>query len=217
MRTSRKRVSRKVSPKSPLNRVTGPQVIKLFDYCFRQGVFDACDFGDDITVQEWLDARLADGGYGLLSECGEEFDWKRWRLVLYRWCRIGQIGIIGESYVDVIHKYKATSIFALLPMCMRFYLMGIEEWLAYPNPNNIALFKQKKKIHWKPFPSHLMNIRTTDFISYLQEFVYERVNKHFEDDLNQSRYDSFSTGVWRCNQKYYYADENTEEDPDSPC
>lgn len=204
-------------PKCPMTRANGPQVIRLFDYCFRQGVFEACDFGDDMMVQEWLDARLADGGYGLLSEYGEDFDWKRWRLVLYHWCRLGRIGRIAESYVDVIHRFRSTSMFALLPICMRFYLMGIEEWLAYPNPNNIVLFKQRNKIHWKPVPDHLRQIRTADFISYVQEFVYERVNKHFEDDLSQSRYDGFSTAVWRCNQKYYYAEENPEEDQDSPC
>ena len=132
--------------KSPLNRTTAPQVVRLFDYCFRQGVTDASDFGDDIAVQEWLDRRLADGQYGLLSGYDEVFDWKRWRLVLYRWCRMGRLGGIGERYVDQIHRYKATSAFALLPMAMRFYLMGVEEWLAYPNQNNMAQFKQTKKM-----------------------------------------------------------------------
>ena len=197
--------------RSPLNRTTAPQVVRLFDYCFRQGVTDASDFGDDIAVQEWLDRRLADGQYGILSEYDEVFDWKRWRLVLYRWCRMGRLGGIGERYVDQIHRYKATSALALLPISMRFYLMGIQEWLAYPNPNNMALFKQSKKIHWKPVAQHLKNIRTADYISYIQEFIFERVQKHFEDDLTPARYDGFATGMWRCTQKYY-AFTDTEED-----
>lgn len=197
--------------RSPLNRTTAPQVVRLFDYCFRQGVSDACDYGDDIAVQEWLDRRLADGQYGILSEYDAVFDWKRWRLVLYRWCRMGRLGGIGERYVDQIHRYKATSAFALLPMAMRFYLMGVEEWLAYPNQNNMAQFKQAKKIHWKPVPQHLRIMRTSDFISYIQEFVYERVQKHFEDDLNQARYDGFATAMWRCTQKYYVGTDSEED------
>ena len=197
--------------RSPLNRTTAPQVVRLFDYCFRQGVFDACDYGDDIAVQEWLDARLADGQYGLLSEYDEIYDWKRWRLTLYRWCRLGKLGSIGESYVDIIHRYKQTAMFALLPISMRFYLMGIQEWLAYPNPNNMALFKQTKKIHWKPVPTHLKKIRTSDFISYIQEFIYERAQKHFESDLTSSRYDSFATAMWRCTQKYYVGTDSEED------
>ena len=196
--------------KSPLNRTTAPQVVRLFDYCFRQGVFDACDYGDDIAVQEWLDARLADGQYGLLSEYDEVFFFFYWRLILYRWCRIEKLGGVGERYVDLIHRYKSTSVFALLPIAMRFYLMGIQEWLEYPNQNNMAFFKQTKKIHWKPMASHLRKIRTSDYISYIQEFIFERTQKHFEDDLSPSRYDGFATAMWRCTQKYY-AFTDTEE------
>ena len=89
--------------------------------------------------------------------------------------------------------------------------MGVEEWLDYPNQNNMALFKQSKKIHWKPVPKHLRNIRTADYISYVQEFIYERVQKHFEDDLSQSRYDGFATGMWRCTQKYYVGTDSEED------
>lgn len=187
--------------KSPLNRAFASGVIRLLDYCFKQGVIDACDLEDDYTAKEWLTARLEDGGYGLLSEIDTPFDWKRWRFVLYRWCRNARIGTLGEGYIDKIRK-KQVYYFAVLPISMRFYLMGIEEWLEYPNPNGMTLFRSENRIHWKPMPSHLKVMRTDDFISYIQEFIYERQSRHFQDDLSDARYDSFCSAIWNFTRKY---------------
>ncbi len=198
--------------RSPLNRTTAPQAIRLFDYCFKQGVLDACNLEDDYAAREFLDSRLEDGGYGLLSEPSDGFDWRRWQHTLYRFCRFGRLGSIAESYIDKVHRYKNTSLFAILPIAMRFYLMGVQEWLDYPNATNTALFKQNKKVHWKPMPRHLRDIRTADFISTIQEFVYERQAKAFENDLSPGKYDSFANAMWRCVQKYpVYATEETED------
>lgn len=197
--------------KSPLNRTTAPQVVRLFDLCFKHGVEDACNYSDDIAVREWLEERLADGGYGLISEIDTPFDWKRWRHVLYHWCRVGKLGSLGDSYIDVVHRFQSTSAFAVLPIAMRFYLMGIQEWLEYPNPNNMVLFKQIKKIHWKPVPDYLRTFRTGDYISLIQDFIYERVQKGYNEDLSQSRYDGFANGIWRCTRKYLVYGEDSED------
>jgi len=199
--------------RSPLNRTTGPQAIRLFDYCFKQGVIDACELEDDYSAKEFLTHMLETGGYGVLNEPTDGFDWKRWQFTLYRYCRYGRLGSISDTYIDKIHRFRNTFVFAILPIAMRFYLMGIEEWLEYPNPNNIALFKQRKKIHWKPMPQHLVTITTPDFISLVQQFVYERVDKAIENDLPAHRYNNFASALWRCNQKYpvYATDDEGEE------
>ncbi len=192
---------------SPLNRSTAPQAIKLFDYCFKQGVLDACELEDDYYARDFLEARLADGGYGLLGEPVEEWNWHHWQNILYRYCRLGRIGKISETYIDRVHRYRNTFVFAILPICMRFYLMGIQEWLDYPNPCNKEIFKQDKRVHWKPVPSYLRRITTADFISLVQDFVYERKHLGLENDLSPRHYDSFAMAMWRCVQKYPVYDE----------
>ena len=159
------------------------QTIRLFDYCFRQGVFDACEMEDDYAVQEFYDKMMETGGYGLLLEPNDGFNWRRWQHTLYHFCRMGRIGSMTDSYVNLIHRYKNTFVFSLIPMTMRFYLEGIKEWLDYPNPNAMQLFKQTKKQHWTPnLPSHVRTLKTQDYIFILQGFVYERKEKHYPED-----------------------------------
>ena len=201
--------------RSPLNRTTAPVVIRLFDYCFKQGVLDACAVEDDYLVKEWLDRRKQDGSYGLLSDMDTEYDWKRWRFTLFRWCRIAKMTTLGENYIDMIRKHS-NFLFCVLPISMSFYLMGVEEWLEYPNPTNTALFKQKNKIHWKPVPDHLKNITKDDFISYTQEFTYERQKLHamaaenedeetFKKDASDNAYNEFCTALWALTRPCDYA------------
>ena len=199
--------------RSPLNRTTAPQAIRLFDYCFKQGVFDACYIENDYEAQQFLDSHPESGGYGLLVEPYEGFDWRHWQHTLYRFCREARIKSIAENYIDCIHRYRKKFVFAILPIAMRFYLMGIEEWLSYPNPNNTEIFKHEGKIHWKPVPRHLRKMSTPDFISLIQQFVYERQSKEYPGDLSATMYDTFANTMWRCVQKYpVYVTDKEDED-----
>ena len=184
-----------------LNRTTAPQVIRIFDYCFKQGVIDASEAGDDYQAKEWLEARLKDGKYGLLSDPDVEYDWHRWRFTLFRWCRFASLRSLGETYIDRIRR-RNNFLFAVLPLSMRFYLMGIEEWLEYPNQLNLLIFKKSAKTHWKPVPPHLKIMHIDDFISYVQEFIYEKEKNAIEDDIPISWYNSFCTALWKYTRKY---------------
>lgn len=195
----------------PLNRTTAPQVIRLFDICFKKGVLDACDQEDDYYVKEFLERHKEDGSYGLIYD-DENFDWKRWRFTLERLARDHRLKSVGDGYISATRGYTKNFLFAIFPMTMRFYLMGIEEYLEYPNPNNTALFKQEAKIHWKPMPSHLRKMNTQDFLSYLQEFVYERQTLKLEDDLTERQYDSFAEAMYKLTRKYAVPYDPPKED-----
>lgn len=198
----------------PLNRTTAPQVIRLFDSCFKRGVMDACSQDDDYGVKEWLERHKADGSYGLVYD-DEDFDWRRWRFTIERWSREDRLGSVGDTYLNSIYVRRNSHnfLFAVLPMTMRFYMMGVEEWLEYPNPLSVERFKHAKKIHWKQMPSHMVNMTTADFLSYLQEFIYERQKMHIKDDLTELQYDSFSIAMYKYTRKYEIPyDETAEED-----
>lgn len=198
----------------PLNRTTAPQIIRLFDTCFKRGVLDAQAQEDDYAVREFLERHKAAGDYGLVYD-DENFDYRRWRFTIERWCRQYRIGSVGDTYLDSMYVRtwsRKTFLLAVLPMTMRFYLMGVEEWLEYPNPLGLELFKQTKKIHWKPVPSHMKNMTTQDFLSLLQEFIYERQKMKLDGDLTETQYDSFSRAMWAMTRKYEVPFEATEED-----
>lgn len=199
--------------KLPLNRTTAPQVIRLFDSCFKRGVIDACSQDDDYGVKEWLERHKTTGGYGLVYD-DENFDFRRWRFTIERWAREDRLGSVGDTYLNsqFLRGYNRNFMFAVLPMTMRFYMMGVEEWLEYPNPLSLEVFRHTKKIHWKNVPKHLKNITTSDFLSLLQEFIYERQRMHLENDLPDSQYDSFSVAMYKYTRKYEIPEYDTPEE-----
>ena len=189
--------------KLPLNRTTAPQVIRLFDSCFKRGVLDAFSQDDDFGVREWLQRHKEAGDFGLVYD-DENFDFRRWRFTIERWAREDRLGSVGDAYLNsmYVRSKNNTYLYAILPMTMRFYLMGVEEWLEYPNPISIEVFKHTKKVHWKQVPEHMKNMTTQDFLSILQEFVYERQRLNIEGDLSFRKYDGFSDAMWRYTRKY---------------
>jgi len=199
--------------KLPLNRTTAPQTVKLFDSCFKRGVLDAYAQDDDYGLRDWVERHKADGSYGLVYD-DENFDYKRWRFVIERWCREDRLGSIIDTYLNApcLRGYGKNYLFAVLPMTMRFYIYGVEEWLEYPNPISIELFKHTKRVHWKPMSHHMKFMTTADFLGILQDFIYERQRLHLDGDLNERQYDSFSRAMYRYTTKYEIPyDEEAEE------
>lgn len=182
--------------KDPLNRTSAPIILRFFDLCFKQGVIDAKEFNDDASAKEFLDSHKESWDFGLLGV--DDFDgWQEWRFVLYRWGRQHRMTKFSENYIYRITKKNYLWYF--LPFCMRFYLMGIEEWLKYPNPVRIELFKKESKVHWMPVQSNLRKMTTNDFISYMQEFVYDfrrsPLSKGEDRIMVDTTFDSFQQAV----------------------
>jgi hypothetical protein len=171
------------------------------------------ELGDDYAAMDFLERHKADGGYGLVYD-DEKFDWRRWRFVLERWCREFRLGSVGETYIDSMYVRtlsRRNFLFAIIPISMRFYLMGVEEWLDYPNPAGAEIFRNTRKIHWKPVPKHMRIMTTPDIRSYVQEFIYERQKMAIEGDLSDTQYDDFSRALWKMTQKYATGSKAKEE------
>lgn len=186
--------------RSELNRTTAPQIVRFFDYCFKQGVYDAYNFADDYAARDFLEQHKAAWDFGVLGE-PDDFDWEQWRFTLYRWAR--RVNGLSRFAVTYIYRIlKKNYLWYLLPFCMRFYLMGIEEWLDYPNPVGMEMFKLEPKIHWKPMKK-FKKITLTDTISYMQEFTYEyrRVPEE-ERTMSVETMDNFCMAVHDLTRKY---------------
>lgn len=153
--------------RSPLNSSTGPQVLRFFDVCFKRGVQDAAALEDDYRVRDFVLKHEEDWSFGVLGE-PDDFDWKLFRFVLYRWARAARLTQLAERYLFMIRAVNPY--WAILPFCMRFYLMGVKEWLAYPNPMGLDVFRNTPKIHWAPQQGVSKKFTRPDYIAYMQEF-----------------------------------------------
>ena len=185
----------------PLNRTSAKQIVRFFDLCFKQGVIDAYNFADDYGSKEFLDKHTESWDFGVLGE-PDDFDWEMWRFTLYRWARHNHMMMFSENYIFSI--VRKNYLWYLLPFCMRFYLLGISEWLEYPNPVGIALFKQNGRVHWSPQKnSSLQRITVNDFISYMQQFVYEyRRTPDETKTMNPGTMDGYCQAIHDLTRRY---------------
>jgi hypothetical protein len=189
--------------KSPITRRSAPEIIRLLDFCYKRGVVDACEVEDDIAVEEWYRSMIGSGHYGLVCMEEEECDWKRWRFFLLRWCRENRLSSLGYDYIDSIRKPSGFW-YLIIPMTMRFYLLGVKEWVDYPNPLGMALFKSKIKVRW-PKDSTIKNMRNDDYISLIQEFIYELRKSPMEEmkDFSSKSMDNFEIAMWQVTRPQY--------------
>lgn len=147
--------------------------------CFKQGVLDAYKMGDDYAVRDFVEKHKANWSYGVLGE-PDDYDWKMWRFSLYRWCRRCRLAQFAENYLYEVKSFNY--LYCPIVFSMRFYLMGIEEWLDYPNPVGIERFRQGTMSHWTPNTDHGANkITTREIIVEMQEIAYQ-YRRRPEDD-----------------------------------
>ena len=186
-----------------LNRSSAPTVVRFFDLCFKQGVIDAYNFGDDYGTKEFLKQHREAWDFGVLGE-PDDFDWEMWRFTLYRWARRNRFTKFSQDFIYRI--IKKNYLWYFLPFCMQFYLLGIEEWLEYPNPVKLEIFKGESKVHWKPVEKHLHKMTVNDYISYMQEFCYSfRRNPRSEGEdrvMSPAALDAFCQAIHDLTRKY---------------
>ena len=152
-----------------LNRTSAPQILRFFDICFKEGVIDAYEFGDDFGAKEFYNRKMSDWTFGFLGK-EEDLDWKVFRNGLYWFARMRKMSTFADSYIFRLRQVRSE--WCLLPYCMRFYLMGVKEWVEYPNPVNIEIFKGQPKRHWNPNVGMKVFMRG-DYFSYMHEFAHE--------------------------------------------
>lgn len=184
----------------PLNRVNGPHILRLYDVCFKHGVIDACKMEDDYEVRRFVEEHTSTWEFGVLGE-DLEVDWQMFRFVLYRWCRESPgLTKFAENY---LLRVRITNLYwCLLPYCMRFYLLGIKEWLDYPNRAGIEIFKKNNRVHWSK-NEKTKNFTKPDYISYMHEFAFEyRRLPEGSRPVTDSAMDTFCSAVFDLTRKY---------------
>jgi hypothetical protein len=185
----------------PLNRTTAKHALRFFDVCFKRGVLDACEYGDDFGAREFVEKHSRAWDFGVLGE-PDDFDWRMWRFILYRWARQANgLGKFAESYIYQVTKKNY--LWYLLPYCMRFYMMGIKEWMDYPNRSGIERFKMTTAVHWNPEASKIRRMSRSDYIWQMQEFAYQfRRATEATEYLSQEAMDDYCKAIHKLTKSY---------------
>lgn len=182
-----------------LNRTTAPQIVRFFDVCFKAGVIDAYSYGDDLSVKEFYEQKMSDWTFGSLNT-GDVMDWKSFQFVLYWWARKYHMKSLAENYIFKIRTVSYQ--WCLLPYCMRFYLMGVKEWLDYPSPANIEVFKTLRRAHWSP-TADVKAFTRGDYFSHLHDFAFHYRKLPEETKIaTDTAMDTFVKALFDLSQKY---------------
>ena len=182
-----------------LNRTTGPQVLRLFDICFKMGVIDACGINDNEEVRRFSSSMSDSWLFGVVGD-SKPTDWRDYRFTLYKWCRGAGLTTFAENYIMMIRKENVY--WCLLPYCMRFYILGVNEWLEYPNPAGIGIFKSSPKSHWDK-NNKVSKFTKMDYISHMHDFAREY--REIPEDLrpvSDASMDSFCSAIYDLTRKY---------------
>jgi hypothetical protein len=116
---------------------------------------------------------------------------------------------LAENYFFRIRNKNYT--WCILPYCMRFYLMGISEWLEYPYPGRKELFKKGSKGHWNP-NSAVKTFTRMDIISYLHTFEFEyRKSPEEAHEVSEAAMSSFIQAIYDLSRKYVTGIEKEED------
>lgn len=174
-----------------INRQTARMILKLFDCCFKRGVIDASEVDNEHWCHEFIEARHTQRDFSLL-DVTDIYDWKEWRMILARWCRYSRNMKLCPEYLDRV--YKENYYWSIFPIAMDFYILGIQEWLEYPNPYKLELFKFTPSVHWKPMPrKNLEKLTIDDKVSYIQQFAFDRERL---DPEGNGKYTNFAQDMW---------------------
>lgn len=191
-----------------LNRTTAPMVLRFFTLCFKQGVIDAYDFGNDLDAKEFYEQKSSEWSFGILGQ-PDDVDWKAFCYHMYWVARRNGMRTLAESYFFRIRGRNY--LWCVLPFCMRFYLMGVKEWLDYPNPAAIEVFKSEQRVHWNK-NEPIRNITKPDVFSYLHnfEFEYNRLPDE-EKQVSSESMSSFVKALFDLSRKFVIKEDTDDE------
>lgn len=194
--------------KTPLNRRSAPYIVRFFDYCYKRGVWDACDHGDDYEVRGFLEEHVVSWRFAVLGEpC--DLDWETWRFLMYRWAKERGMNELAEYYIYEI--VRQNHLWYFLPYCMRFYLKGMADWLKRPEPGGIDLFMSTPRERWVTDGRLSVRMVNTDYVSDMHMFAFE-YRRVPEDDRAFSiiAFEQYARAIhdltrkWRGRQQFTY-------------
>ena len=177
---------------SPINYYSARSLMRLFDACYKMGVKDAIEIGDEVVCREFCDKMYGAELFGRIIN-DYNYTWREWKFRLTQMLYEGNSNTMspkrGLKFFDCIGNYSGY-VACALPIAMDFYLWGIKEYCAYPREDNWVLFENRGYQLWAK------NSKKTNmdyFVRKLQEFCYdrERVDKvaieEFEREKSERR------------------------------
>lgn len=124
-------------------------IINLVDYCYRLGINDAYDVGDEGLAREYLSVVSQVGVYGFLRDEMQTMDWNEWMLRLLAETHSSSWhGEMFRLYSLVGKRPNSSYLGAFVPVSQVFYAKGVKDYYDNPKACEIAVFRDKPRVLW---------------------------------------------------------------------
>lgn len=143
-----------------ITRTIALNIISLVDYCYRKGVEDAYDIGDEGLAREFLDKVSEIGVYGFLNEEGYTMGWKEWSLRLMSQSRMTRWNSPMTRYFTLVgNRVNQNYLGTFIPVSEAFYAKGVRDYTNNPYGCDFQLFQEKERVYWTADGLYNMNNR----------------------------------------------------------
>lgn len=154
-----------------LNRTSATRILRFLSLCLKRGVLDAASLQDSFEAQSFYDAHWDKWDFALIGE-PDDFDWKMFRFEMYKMCRRSGLSLFAEQYLYQIRTQDY--LFCPLIFAMRFYLMGVKEWLDYPNTARLDIYRlEKTPMHFIGDSHNARSMKRVDILANMQDTAYK--------------------------------------------
>lgn len=154
----------------PINKYSTRALLRLFDTCYKTGVKDAIDIGNEMQCLEFCEKMYATEKFGRIIY-DYEYTWKEWK---YRLSQMLFDDIANfrtcTKYLECITHY-GSYIACALPIAMDFYMKGIKDYCQYPNSCNLVRFNEEHNLLWG---KTIKRVSYNDVIRTLTGFCFDR-------------------------------------------
>lgn len=145
--------------------------MRLFDQCYKMGVKDGIDIGNESQCEEFCEKMYRAECFGRIIY-DYEFSWREWKFRLSQLVyEDTKFRCLGLKYFECITSY-ASYLACVLPIAMDFYMKGLKDYALYPNSENWVKFNSKWFALWG---KTVRKSNSDEFLRFLTGFCYDRI------------------------------------------
>lgn len=161
---------------TPINYYSARALMRLFDACYKMGVEDAIEVGDEAQCMEFCAKMYAPMKFGRITK-DFTYTWREWKFRLSQMLHEGTMyARKGLEFFNCVGSY-GNYLSCVFPIAMDFYMRGIKDYCKHPNPSKWVMFNSKGFMLWKDKP---IKRPMEDFVRMCTEFCYDRMHLDME-------------------------------------
>ena len=182
--------------KSYISRSTARAIINMLMACYKAGLKDAEYVSDPLLCQDFKQSVREPGVYGRVID-DYTMNQREWRISLLYINGARTSSVYTRELLENIQPGKSY-ISCVLPVAQEFYVLGLDDYNAYPHIHDFTLMDNTKFQKWTR--KGIVGMSTKDVIVDIQRACMSRARADEEHGgkhaIRRYHYDWFAGALW---------------------